>query len=84
MSEPRMIKRQSMVADLSVTDLVDWCVQRGFDPDAVTITATHLKYESPETDSERARREGFETTNRERHEAWERATLDRLKEKYES
>jgi hypothetical protein len=79
---PRMVKRMDNVRDCTVSELIDWCVQRDLSPLDATITSAHVKWESPETDAERERREKWVAEHLARTEKWERETLERLKEKY--
>lgn len=77
-----MIKRIESVQNIPVSDLLDWCVHRGLDPDTVTVTAAHLKWESPETEKEAERRAIWQGDRDRRHEEWERETYKRLTEKF--
>lgn len=79
---PRMMKRQIHFAG-TVSELMDWMIAEGLSVAEVQIPGTHLKWESPETDSERERREKWDREAAARTEEWERKTLARLKEKYE-
>jgi hypothetical protein len=62
---------------------MDWMISHNLGVGVVQITGTHLKWESPETDEERKRREEWELRQEARTEEWERQELTRLKAKYE-
>lgn len=83
-SEPRLINRVESVHDLSAQEVVDYCLQRGLDPAAVTVTGGHLKWKSPETEAEAADAARWKAQSDARHEVWERETYDRLKAKFEA
>jgi IS1 family transposase len=76
------IKRMDSVKAVSVDDLVNWCLQRGLNPESVEVTSTHLVYFTPMTDEEVARKEAFAQAAIERTEKWERESLARLQAKY--
>lgn len=80
--EQQVVKRMDNVRDCTVADLADWCFQRRIDPSDVTITATHLKWESLETAEERDRRLEWWEETQERQLKWEREAWERLREKY--
>jgi hypothetical protein len=79
-----MVKRTDYAAKgFTVADTIDWCMQRGLDPAEVRYSGGgHLYYESPETDEERDRRLEFLAKQEASTEKWERAMLEKLKEKY--
>ena len=81
-SEPRIVKRMDNVRDCTVSELIDWCVERDLSPLDARITAAHIKWESPETDAERERREEWERQKAESMVRWERAQWEKLREKY--
>lgn len=62
--------------------LVTWCCQAGLEPTDVKVSGGHLQWFTPETDDEYAARQATLQAAAERAEAWERATLARLVEKY--
>jgi hypothetical protein len=66
------------VHGITVESLVDWCIQRGLDPSEVTLSAGHLKWDSPETDAERERREHYAALADQRRIDWENETIARL------
>lgn len=80
---PELRQRWNQLANLTLQELIDWCIERDLPPDRVRITQVGMKYLTPESNEERTRRLNFEREHRERTEAWERSTLARLKEKYE-
>lgn len=84
MTEPRMLRRIETFHDLTVSEIVDWCHQRGLNPDDVKLSGGHLKWESPETEAEATRREEYHRQSMARHEEWERETYERLKEKFDA
>jgi len=81
MSE-KMVERFNDVRDCTVSELVDWCVQRNVNPSEARITSAHVKWQSPQTDEERERYEKWLAEHEARTEKWERETLQRLQEKY--
>jgi hypothetical protein len=83
-ADPTVRNRQTSWGGGTVTDLADWCHQRGLSPDEVTVTGGHLKWTSPETDEERARRQQFEADRDARLDAWERGEYERLRAKFEA
>ena len=80
---PELRQHWQQLSNVTLREVIDWCIEHGLDIEKVTTTQVHLKYLSPETDEERERREKFELDHQRRTEAWERETLARLKEKYE-
>lgn len=84
MKEAKPMKRIDNVHNITVSELIDWCVQRDLSPLEVTITAAHLKWESPETEKEAERRIRWNAEHLARTEEWERETYKRLLEKYGS
>lgn len=82
--EPRILRRIEYIPhDATVAEMVDWCMQRGLDPEVVKLSGGHVKWESPETDAERARREEYAEKAAARHDQWERETYERLKIRFE-
>ncbi len=77
------VRRMESVRDCTITDLVDWAVQRRLDPADVKVSAAHLKWLSEQTDEERAERETWRKAAAQRQEKWERETYTRLKAKFE-
>lgn len=77
-----MVKRLEHFNNLTAQDAVDWCLQRGLDPNAVVLSGGHFKWESPQTDEELARWEQYGREQAERNERWERETYERLKKKF--
>ncbi len=84
MTEPRMRNRIEVVHDLTVSDLVQWCLQRGIDPDTATVTGGHVRWQSPETDAEREQAERYWAEQQARKDRWERETYERLRAKFET
>jgi S-adenosylmethionine:diacylglycerol 3-amino-3-carboxypropyl transferase len=78
----RLLERVEWVRDVTVDQLVSWCIQRDLDPSVVSITSSHLKFVTPETADEKKRREEWEYQTGQRTEKWERETLARLTAKY--
>jgi hypothetical protein len=81
-SDPRIVKRMVHVNGLTVSDLIDWCVQHDLSPYEVTVSAAHLKWASAETDEERAERLKWEKHCEERTLKWEHETYERLSKKF--
>ena len=84
MSEPRIVKRMDNVRDCTVSELIDWCVERDLSPLDARITAAHIKWESPEKPEERERRLKWEEERLASRERWERETYERLRTKFEA
>lgn len=82
MSEIVMVQRVESFAG-TVDEAVDWCVQRGVDPSGVAITGCHLRFESPQTPEEAARKAVWAEQAQRRTDEWERATYERLRAKFE-
>jgi hypothetical protein len=76
------IKRMDSVKAVSVDDLVNWCLQRGLNPESVEVTATHLVYYTPMTDDEVERRDRYAAEAVARTEKWEQEQFERLRLKY--
>lgn len=79
---PEMVGRVDTFTG-TAADLVDWIMQRGLGMSAVTITQCHLKYRTPATEEELARRAEFHAAARRRTDEWERAAYQRLKAKFD-
>lgn|SRR5262245_39069869 len=86
MSDPRMVNRWEQIPGYqqpaTIAGLLDWAAEHGLDPEIVTITGGHLRWQTPETPEERERREEAERRSDERREAWERAAYRRFADKY--
>lgn len=78
----RLVNRWESYPGSTVTDLLDWLHQRGLSPDEVRVTGGQLKWQSPETLEETARREEYERDRDARHEKWERETYEKLRAKF--
>jgi hypothetical protein len=79
----QIMKRSDAIPkNFTAADMVDWCFQRNLDPREVHLTGGHMFWESVETDEEMERRLKFWKERDDRHEAWERDMLAKLKEKY--
>lgn len=78
------IKRMEHVINVTIDDLVQWCIERGLDPDEVTISAAHLKWVSPQTEAEAKRAKEWADQSAARTEEWEREAYARLKAKFGS
>lgn len=81
--EPRMIKVMEDVNQMTVQEVVDFCLQRGLDLETTRLTGGHMQWSRPETEKERARYAVWQAETAQRTENWERATYDRLREKFE-
>ena len=81
-SDPRIVKRMAQVRDITVSDLISWCVDRDLSPLDATITSTHVKWESPETAEERERRIAWEAEREASTLKWEHETYERLNKKF--
>lgn len=79
-----MIERVEWIRDLTVQELFDWCVQRGLQFERVKITATHLKFRTPQTPEEAERRRVAIAAQEARTLEWERATYQRLKAQFKT
>jgi hypothetical protein len=80
--ETRLVQRWSPFTGQTVADLADWCHERDLSPDEVTVTGGQLKWVSPETGQELARRLAYEADKQARTDSWELATYERLKLKF--
>lgn len=68
--------------NISMNDLIDWTIKNNLTSDDILITMVTVKYKSPETPAEIEYRKQWLNYERKKEE-WERATYERLKEKYE-
>jgi len=80
--ERQAVLRMDSVRDCTVSELVDWCVQRNIDPAEVKVTAAHVKWSSLETVEERDNRLAWWEETDARHTKWEFEMWERLKKKY--
>lgn len=80
----RMIRRwETLPQSSTVSDLLDWCHERGLDPDTLKFSGTiHFRWESPETEKERATREEWERKREEKQRGWDRRKYAELWERY--
>ena len=80
-----VVQRNEHMNGQTVGALFDWCTENELDPGAITIIGNFtLRWESPATDEEIAKRDDWARQADERREAWEVETLARLKAKYEA
>lgn len=73
---------ESIPRDATLEDLVDWVLQRGLRPSDVVVTGGHMRWQTIETDEEQLERERYQADRDRRTLEWERATYERLNEKF--
>ena len=80
--EPRTYKTTEQMphgaTPLTVTDAMQWCLDKDLSPDDVTITGGHFIWMRTETPEEVERRLTYARATRERHEQWIRDQFAKL------
>lgn len=83
-ADPQMRGRYArMRLEVSVAELVALAAEKGVDPGDMTVSWPTAHWRSLESPEEVAERLDFKRRQRERVEAWERETYDRLRDKFE-
>lgn len=81
--ERHLLKRSEPIPKGTVSELIDWCIHRGVDPNDVQVSGGgHLSWASLESEDERDRRLATWQAADERHEKWEQETWARLSQVY--
>ena len=80
--EPKTYKTAEQMphgaSPLTVTEAMQWCLDKGLSPDDVTITGGHFIWDRTETPEEIEKRIAYATAAQERHEQWVRDAYARL------
>lgn len=81
--EPKMIKVMEDVNQMTVQEVVDFCLQKGLDLEGTRLTGGHMQWSRPETEKEAERRAYWVAEQAKRTANWEAETYARLREKFE-
>jgi len=80
--EPKTYKTTEQMphgaAPLTVTEAMQWCLDKGLSPDDVTITGGHFIWMRTETPEEVDRRLAYARKAQENHENWVRKAYAKL------